>query len=83
MSTFDPNEPDPALPVDSQLTVDQMFTVVTREGSDPPEMNLHFDVKHADTDHGWRVGLHLSRSQIIELHLLLHSAVVDHNMWEA
>lgn len=82
MSTFDPNEPDPTLPVDSQVTVNHMFTVVTKEGSDPPEMVLTLDVQHAEIATQWRLGVHLSRTQIIELHLLLHDAVVAHDMWD-
>lgn len=80
---FDPDEHDPVTGVDSQLIVKNMFTVISQEGSDPPEMNLTFDVEHAETAHQWRLGLHLSRNQIIEMHLLMHDAVVSHNMWEA
>lgn len=79
---FDPTEPDPALPVDSQLLVRSMFTVISRDGSNPPEMNLTFDVEHAETGNHWRLGAHLSRAQIIELHALLHHACLDHGLIE-
>ena len=61
-------------PIESQLNVEQMFTVVNYNGSNPPTMNLTLDVEHADTGHTWRVGVQLRREQIIELATLLVNA---------
>jgi hypothetical protein len=68
-------------PADSHLRVAQMFTIVTQLGDNPPQMELTLDVKHDENpDIGWRVSVHLTREQIIELTCLMVNACENNNL---
>lgn len=77
-----PIDPDTfGQPVDSDLHVTGMFTVVNRQGSNPPTMQLTLDVEHAENPAiAWRVGVNLNREQIIELTNLMVSCCDKHEL---
>jgi len=67
-------------PPDQPLNCEDMFAVVTHEGTNPPTCDLTFDVTHAETGHQWRTSIRLNRSQIQQLGTLLDSVRADNSL---